>query len=250
METVDSRLRSNITAWLEGDDRDPTAVQQSLIRKAPAILDSIFTRLREREPVDDLVKQLEEIQQAIVESNNIVSFVESDHGLGLDVIRTIVRTLEKASERDFEGKLEEARWKYVLYLDSQGWKSLVDDTPALELKTKKHETKLLSERPKKKLIEYRVPVDIELDEQIAFPKADEADGNDDEDGEDVPQRTGRENGGSNRQHVWREGRRCSIPGGRRAQQRARRSRVITRAAGLEAIERDIRASAGALFQCT
>jgi hypothetical protein len=184
LETVDSRLRSNITAWLEGDDRDPTAVQQSLIRKAPAILDSIFTRLREREPVDDLVKQLEEIQQAIVESNNSVSFVESDHGLGLDVIRTMVRTLAKASERDFEGKLEEARWKYVLYLDSQGWKSLVDKTPALKLKTKKHEAKLLSERPKKKLIEYRVPVDVELDEQIALPKVDEAGGNDDEDGED------------------------------------------------------------------
>lgn len=184
LETVDSRLRSNITAWLEGDDRDPTAVQQSLIRKAPATLDSIFTRLRKREPVDDLVKQLEEIQQAIVESNNSMSFVESDHGLGLDVIHTIVRTLAKASERDFEGKLEEARWEYVLYLDSQGWKSLVDETPALKLKTKKHEAKLLSERPKKKLIEYRVPVDVELDEQIALPKADEASGNDDEDGED------------------------------------------------------------------
>ena len=64
------------------------------------------------------MKQLEEIQQAIVESNNSMSFVESDHGLGLDVIRAIVRTLGKASERDFEGKLEEARWKYVLYLDS------------------------------------------------------------------------------------------------------------------------------------
>jgi hypothetical protein len=159
-------------------------VQQSLIRKAPAILNSIFTHLREREPVDNLVKQLEEIQQAIVESNNSVSFVESDHGLRLDVIRTIVRTLAKASERDFKGKLEEARWKYVLYLDSQGWKSLVDETPALKLKTKKHKAKLLSERPKKKLIEYRVPVDVELDEQIALPKVDEADGDNDIDSED------------------------------------------------------------------
>jgi hypothetical protein len=73
LETVDSRLRSNISAWLEGDDRDPTAVQQSLIRKAPAVLDTLFTRLGRREPVDDLVKQLEEIQQAIVESNNSMS---------------------------------------------------------------------------------------------------------------------------------------------------------------------------------
>ena len=40
----------------------------------------------------------------------------------------------------------------------------MDETPVLKLKTKKHEAKLLSERPKKKLIEYRIPVDIELDE--------------------------------------------------------------------------------------
>ena len=53
----------------------------------------------------------------------------------------------------------------------------MDETPALKLKTKKHEAKLLSERPKKKLIEYRVLVEVELDKQIAIPKADEADGN-------------------------------------------------------------------------
>ena len=61
----------------------------------------------------------------------------------------------------------------------------MDETPALKLKTKKHKAKLLSERPKKKLIEYRLLVDVELDEQIALPKADEAGGSDDEDGEDA-----------------------------------------------------------------
>ena len=40
----------------------------------------------------------------------------------------------------------------------------MDETPVLKLKTKKQEAKLLSERPKKKLIEYRILVDIELDE--------------------------------------------------------------------------------------
>lgn len=60
----------------------------------------------------------------------------------------------------------------------------MDETLALKLKTKKHEAKLLSERPKKKLIEYRVPVEVELDEQIAVPEADEADGNIDVDGKD------------------------------------------------------------------
>jgi hypothetical protein len=184
LKTVDSRLRSNISAWLEGDDRDPTAVQQSLILKAPAVLDTLFSRLRKREPVDDLVKQLEEIRQAIVESNKSMSFVTSDHGLGLDVVRNIVSTLDKASEGDYEGKLEDSKWKYILHLDSQGWKCLVDDTPALKLKTKKQEAKLLSERPKKKLIEYRVPVDLKLDEQIAIPRAGGANEDDDEDGED------------------------------------------------------------------
>lgn len=190
LETADSRLKANISAWLEGDDRDPTAVQQSLIREAPDVLDAIFTRLRKRESVHDVVNQLEEIQQAIVKSNNSVSFKASDHGLGLDMIRKIVSTLDKASEGDFEEKLEDARWMYTVYLDSQGWKCLVDDTPALKLKTKRQEAKLLSERPKRKLIEYRVPVDAKLDERITLPKVNGADGDDGEDDEDDATSTG------------------------------------------------------------
>lgn len=182
LETVDTRSRSKISAWLEGDDRDPTAIQQSLIGKAPAVLDSLFTRLERKETVDDQVKQLEEIQQAISESNNSVNFIESDHGLGLEIIRKMITTLGKSPERDFGNKLEEFKWKFVLYLDSQGWKCLVDDTPALKLKTKEQEARLISERPKKKLIEYRVPVDAELDKKITIPKEDETDeqGNEDD----------------------------------------------------------------------
>ena len=173
LSTVDTRSRSRILAWLEGDDRDPTAVQQSIIRKAPAALNSFFIRLERKEPVDDQVEQLERIQEAITESNKSVNFIESDHGLGIDVIRSIVKALGKASDKDFEDRLERLKWNYVVHLDAQGWKCLVDDTPALKMTTTEQEAKLLSERPKRKLIQYRIPVDAELDERIAVPNENE-----------------------------------------------------------------------------
>lgn len=165
LTAVDKDLKSKIIAWLEGDDRDPTAFQRDLIRQVPGILDTLFDRLQGKKPIDKQMKQLEKIQHALEKSNTSMSFEETDHQLGIEKLRELTKALGKSSAKAFRDKLESLKWDYTVYLDAQGWKCIIDDTPALKLKTQRQEEKLLEARPKKKLVEYKVPVNSELDKE-------------------------------------------------------------------------------------
>ncbi|KAM0714189.1 hypothetical protein Q7P37_009238 [Cladosporium fusiforme] len=185
LAAVDKGLKSKIIAWLEGDDRDPTAVQRALIRQVPRILDTLFGKLQGKEPIDRQMKQLEKVQDALVKSNTSMSFEETDHQLGIEELRKMARALGKTTDKTFRDKLEGLKWDYIIYLDAQGWRCLIDDTPALRLKSKTQEKKLLEAHPKRKLIEYHVPVDPELDKEKhpleEKQNDEEEDGDEDED---------------------------------------------------------------------
>lgn len=165
LATVDKGLKSQIIAWLGQDDRDPTTVQRILIEQVPHTLDTFFSNLQEKKPTVEQMRKLEETQNALNQSNKSMSFAETDHQLGIEHLRKMTQVLGKTTEKTFHNKLESLKWDYIIYLDAQGWKCLIDETPALRLQSRKDEKKLLEARPQRKLIEYSVPVLSELDEE-------------------------------------------------------------------------------------
>lgn len=131
---IEPQMSEIIEAWLNGDARSTSSLQDHILVSAPKYIDEFFGNLERQRSTKRCITELQKIGSELCAVNKSVSFKENDHKLDLTFLIDLADQYKNTSNDERARFLKEAKIRFYEYLLTTGHARITERTKSLEFR--------------------------------------------------------------------------------------------------------------------
>lgn len=156
---IEPQMSEIIEAWLNGDARSTSSLQDHVLVSAPKYIDEFFGNLEKQRSTKRCITELQKIRSELCAMNKSVSFKEKDYDLDLTFLINLADQYRNTSHDERAQFLKEAKIRFYQYLFTTGHARMIERTKSLEFRDSSWSGKQADDR----FEERSIPVDLSAD---------------------------------------------------------------------------------------